>query len=221
VSFCQFCGKAVNADARFCNACGKPANLPYAASPSSASPAGAVALPMESEPVAAAVAAAATAGAQGSVSTGRAHRPPGVTILAVLAFLALIPSIILGAVLAVYAASASAEGSIPLAQHLMQLFPVLAKGQHDMLTGASAAAVAMFAIAAFFAVISYGLWRLRKWGRVVAIAWSGLCALRGAALIFIDPSSLIWQLFVIAINVWIVMYLLKPHVKQAFGARPA
>jgi len=226
VSFCQFCGKAVDAEARFCNACGKPANLPYGASPSSASPAGAVALPIESEPVAPAIVApalvaSASATAHSSVVRVRAGRPRGVTILAVLAFLAMIPTLALGVILQGYAASANAEASIPLAQMLMRLFPYLAQGQRDMVSQASAGAAILFVMAVFFAVMSYGLWTLRKWGRIAAIACGVLGSLRAAAIMFVAPRTLLWQLIVIGINIWIITYLLKPHVKEAFGARQA
>lgn len=224
--FCQSCGKTVNADARFCNGCGKPANLRYAPNPAIVAASGAVALPIETYSAVPNIKLAQTPapvvmGARSNDSASRVHRPRGVTILAVLAFLVIIPTIILGVILMGYAASASAEGSVRLAQLLMRLFPMLAQGQYDMVNQASASAIVTFIIAAFFAVVSYGLWRLRKWGRVVAIAFSALSALRAAAMIFISPGGVIWQLIVIGINIWIVMYLLKPHVKQAFGARPA
>ena len=220
--FCQSCGTSVTSDSRFCNVCGKPANLPYGAS---ASPAGALALPIEGQLTAPALvpptipAAATAANAQSSVVAGRARRPRGVTILAVLAFLGTIPTIALGLILESYAASANAEASIPLAQLLMRLFPYLAQGQRDIVSQASAGAVIMFVMAVFFAVMSYGLWTLRRWGRIVAIVCGALGALRAAAVIFIAPSTLLWQLIVIGINIWIITYLLKPHVKQAFGAR--
>jgi hypothetical protein len=38
------------------------------------------------------------------------------------------------------------------------------------------------------------------------------------SLIHLHPLAVLWSLIVIGINVWIAMYLLKPHVKQAFGA---
>lgn len=222
--FCQSCGKEVNAHARFCNACGKPANLTYASSPSVAAASGAVALPIETQPAApsmelAVAPASAPVGVRVSERSGRARRPRGVTILAVLSFLALIPTLVLGVVLQSYAASASAAGDIPAMQWLMRILPVLSQGNRDMVTQASAGALVLFIMAAFFAVMAYGLWTLRKWARILAIVCGGLGALRAAVIIFVAPGTLIWQLIVIGINVWIITYLLKPHVKQAFGTR--
>jgi len=48
----------------------------------------------------------------------------------------MVPTVPLGVVLLGYAVSASAEGSIPLMRLLMQLFPVIAQGQQDMVTQA-------------------------------------------------------------------------------------
>jgi hypothetical protein len=38
------------------------------------------------------------------------------------------------------------------------------------------------------------------------------------ALIHLRIGGLVWQLIVCGIDVWIITYLLKPHVKQAFSA---
>jgi hypothetical protein len=37
-----------------------------------------------------------------------------------------------------------------------------------------------------------------------------------ASLTHFNLGALIWTLFWLAIDVWIIMYLLKPHVKAAF-----
>jgi len=128
----------------------------------------------------------------------------------------MVPTVPLGVVLLGYAVSASAEGSTPLMRLLMQLFPVIAQGQQDMVTQAFEASAGMFAIAAICAVLSYGLWRLRKWGRILAIVSSVLMSLHAVAMILNSSGTLLWHLFAIAINIWIITYLLKPHVKQAF-----
>lgn len=218
--FCIYCGGQNAENASFCSSCGKAVGGQGSAS--SAPPGSAAALPIEpnvaapgTRPADVAAAAATVRG----VAAGRRHRPKGVIVLAVLSFLALIPTISLAVVLQSYSASASAAGDIPAMQRLMQVFPVLSQGNRDMVTQASAGAAIMFGMAVFFALISYGMWRLRKWARILAIVCGALGALRAAALIFIVPGTLIWQLIVIGINFWIVMYLLKPHVKQAFQAR--
>lgn len=223
--FCQACGNSLEPGARFCAACGKPVN----GGSSSILP----------DPVATAGAAAAlTSGVYSAAPnvefsrtpddvahgtrTGekavRAHRPLGVAVLAVLALLAIIPAVSLGMAAFSYAASASAEGAIPLVRLLMQLFPVLAQGQQEAVNQGSVVAALSFAIAAICAALSYSLWKLRKWGRVLAIVSSALLLLHAALMIFASSGSLLWHLFVIGINIWVIMYFLKPKVKQAFGA---
>jgi uncharacterized membrane protein (DUF2068 family) len=117
-----------------------------------------------------------------------------------------------------YGVSASATAAIPLARLVMQLFPVFTQDEQDMVRQAFEAAVAMFAIAAVCAVMSYGLWMMRKWGRIVAIVSSVLLSLHAAVMILTSSGTFVWHVFAIAINIWIITYLLKPHVKQAFGA---
>lgn len=221
--FCQTCGSPVQSEARFCAACGNPANISSSSNPPNlvATASAAVALPTETYSAPPNVGLSrppvqVAPGAQIREEAIRAHRPTGVTILAVLSFLAIVPTVPLGVFLLTYSASARAEGAIPLMRLLMQLFPVLAKGQQEMVSETSAGAAWMFAIAAICAVQSYGLWRLRKWGRILAIASSVLMSLHAVTMILTSSGTLLWHLFAIAINIWIITYLLKPRVKQAF-----
>jgi uncharacterized membrane protein len=85
------------------------------------------------------------------------------------------------------------------------------------------AGVVLLVVGAIYAVIGFGLWKLQNWARIVSIVLVALGLLSGAYGAFglfspLHIGLLIWQLFWIAIDVWIILYLLKPHVKQAFGA---
>jgi uncharacterized membrane protein (DUF2068 family) len=214
--FCNYCGVPNPDNASFCSACGKPIAVLAAQSPAAAPPIEAFAaapnleLPRRSAGVA--------SGTQTGEAAIRAHRPLGVTILAVLAFLTLMATVSLGMVVLGTAASASAVSEIPLMRFLMQLFPVLALGQQDMVSQASEVATAMFAIAAICAVLSYGLWKRRKWGRNLSIVSSALLSLHAAAMLLASTGIFVWHVFALGINIWIIAYLLKPHVKLAFGA---
>jgi len=148
----------------------------------------------------------------------RGRRPRGVTVLAVLTFVAIIPTVSLGFFLLSYAASARAEGAIPLMRLLMWLFPILATNQQEIVSQTSQAANVMFVMAGICGVLGYGLWTLRKWGRILAIVCSALTVLHATGMIFTSSGTLLWHLLAIALNIWIITYLLKPHVKQAFGA---
>lgn len=226
--FCPACGKSVGPEARFCSACGSPANVSVASSatvaPASAAtaavvvpaetyaPAPQVELPRIPEPVIPVV-----TGSHAGEKPIRAHRPRGVTILGVIAFIGVIITVSLGLVALSYAATTRAESAMPLMRLAMAVFPVLATGQQEIVSEGSATGLTMFLAAAIYGVLGYGLWSLRKWGRISAIVFAALSVLQAIATIVIG-GGLLWELFLIGINVWIITYLFKPHVKQAFGA---
>ena len=85
------------------------------------------------------------------------------------------------------------------------------------------AGVILLAFTAYLLAQGIGLWKLKTWGRILTIIWVGLGLLSAAMGLFsslspLQMGPLIWQLIIVAIDVWILIYLFKPHVKQAFGA---
>jgi hypothetical protein len=50
---------------------------------------------------------------------------------------------------------------------------------------------------------------------------SVLMSLHAMAMILTSSGTFLWHLLAIAINIWIVVYLRKPHVKEAFGVPDA
>jgi hypothetical protein len=222
--FCQACGSSVASEARFCAACGKPIKIGRSSNSTDlVATASAAVAPIETNFSTLDVGLFRTPvgianGAQPGEKAIHAHRPLGVTMLAVLTFLVMIPTVSLGMVALTYVTSANAEGAIPQMRLLMQLFPVLAHGQEEMVSQGSEVAATMLAIAAISAALSYGLWKLRKWGRNLAMLSSVLLSVHAAAMVLASSGTLLWHVFVIGINIWIVMYLQKPPIKRAFGA---
>jgi len=138
------------------------------------------------------------------------QRPDGVTILAVLAFI--------GAGLCTVAALLMLVGGAMVANMAMR--PGM-----GMLAGVGGAILGVFflAIAALYGVIGFGMLKLQNWARILVIVLSFIGAFFNAlgiltAMFHFHPALMLWRLIMIGINVWIAMYLLKPHVKQAFGA---
>ena len=137
------------------------------------------------------------------------QRPGGVTLLAVLDFIA--------AACLVLAA---------LAMVLGMGFIGAMSGGHErggamLLAGLGVlGAVIFFIMAAVSAVIGYGMWNLQNWARILSIAFSclgivgGLFGLMtGVHLHFLLIGSII-RMAIAALIIW---YLFQPHVKAAFG----
>ncbi len=139
------------------------------------------------------------------------ERPTGVTILAVLAFIF--------AGLAVLGALAFFVGG-----SLLSSMTGSSGGMGGLLAGLGAiAGVIILIIAALYAVVGFGLWKLQNWGRILCLILVALGLLSSVlglvkSLTPLHFGLLIWQLVWVAVDVWIITYLLRPHVKQAFGA---
>jgi len=139
------------------------------------------------------------------------QRPVGVTILAVLAFVAAWGLVLMALLSLLGGALVSSLG---------------ARGV-GMMAGLGAAVIAVFflILAAVEVVVGIGLWKLRNWARIVTIVLCGLSFL-GAVLSILNPFHihvffflfLLRRLIYAAIYAWILWYLFQPNVKQSFGA---
>jgi hypothetical protein len=141
------------------------------------------------------------------------QRPAGVTIIAIL-------GIILGAIVALLGLLLLVRGSVAF------------MGDMSFYGGSGVfAALVLLGIAALVIVTSVGLLNLQEWARVLAIVLNGV-HLVVAALGLMEAFRHIHTLFffgmmlrhivMIAIGVWIIVYLIQPKVKAAFrGPAPA
>ncbi|HLW81850.1 MAG TPA: hypothetical protein VKS20_07405 [Candidatus Acidoferrales bacterium] len=138
------------------------------------------------------------------------ERPTGVTILAVLSFLGA-GLLLLGACVMFLMGAAGLAGMA---------------GGHGI--GGPLAALGAFAgvacliLAVLYVVNGVGLLKLRGWGRLLTIILVGLGVIFGVLGLFrqlvgMHIVLLVWQLIILAIDVWILVYMFKPHVKAAFG----
>lgn len=138
------------------------------------------------------------------------QRPTGVTILGVLGYIG--------------------AGFLVLAALLMFLSGAIvanlaARPGFGVIAGIGGAILGVFflAFAAFYVITAMGLMRLQNWARILVIILCGLGVFFYAlgvlsALFHLHPVLVLWRAIILAIDLWIGMYLLKPHVKQAFGA---
>jgi hypothetical protein len=144
-------------------------------------------------------------------------RPVGVTILAILNFImaafCLLGGIgmILGGGVIATMLSQQGQGSA---------------GAAGILAGLGAAAgVFIIIIGGVSALVGFGLWKLKGWARIVSIvlfvisAAMQLLGLLGTLAHF-NLFAVVWSLFWVAVDAFVIWYLLKPEVKAAFQQQP-
>jgi hypothetical protein len=127
-------------------------------------------------------------------------RPTGVTILAILEIIGAILSL-LGAVF--FFTIGALAGVAPAAGPLGGLFAVIGVAFGGLLL--------ILALIGF--VLAYGFWTGKGWAWILGIIFSIIGIIIGLASIIGNPASIVG----IIINVLIIYYLTRPHVKAWFG----
>lgn len=139
------------------------------------------------------------------------QRPAGVTVLAILNFVA-----------------AACLGLLALAAVLGMGFVASTAAARDrggllLLAGLGVIGGVIFLVMAVVsAAIGYGMWNLQNWARLVSIVFcclgifAGLLGLTAGAVHF-HPFFMMSNIVRMAIAALIIWYLFQPHVKQAFG----
>lgn len=143
-------------------------------------------------------------------------RPTGVTILAVLSFLA--AGLYLLAAAGMFLMGSSAGIAAMAGRGGNMGGPLAAMGAF--------AGIACLILAALCLVNGIGLLKLRAWARLLTIVLTLLGIVFEVmgivrAMAPMMMALIVWDLILIAIDAWILMYLFKPHVKAAFGAPAA
>jgi hypothetical protein len=144
-------------------------------------------------------------------------RPVGVTILAILNFI--------GAAFCLLGGIGMILGVGFIATMLSQQGQGSA-GAAGILAGLGAAAgVFIIIVGGVSALVGFGLWKLKGWARIVSIilyAISGAFQLLGilGTLAHFNLFALVWGAFWVAVDAFVIWYMLKPEVKAAFQPRP-
>jgi hypothetical protein len=140
-------------------------------------------------------------------------RPVGVTILAILNFI--------GAAFCLLGGIGMILGGGFIATMLSQQSQSGA-GAAGVLAGLGAAAgVFIMIMGGVSALLGFGLWKLKEWARIVSIVLYGisgafqLLALLGSLAHF-NVFAFVWSIFWVAVDAFVIWYLLKPEVKAAF-----
>jgi hypothetical protein len=139
------------------------------------------------------------------------ERPTGVTILAVLYFLG--------------AAFAGLFGLLFFVGGSMLSGMARSGGPGTGLFAMGGAVVGgvFLIIAVLDLILGIGLIKLQNWARIVAIVFTAIGVLFGVfglvgTLAHLVLFQLVIQFVILGLYVWILVYLFKPHVKEAFGA---
>ena len=144
------------------------------------------------------------------------ERPTGVTVISVLHFisagfclLCALFAFLAGAVITQMIRSATAGAPAGM--------QALAAGMGAIL------GVIFIVLAGLNLLLGIGLWKLANWARILQIVLLALGLVFGVlgllvGFIHFHAGILLFRLIIMAIQLWIVVYLFKPHVKQAFGA---
>lgn|SRR5579859_5282419 len=139
-------------------------------------------------------------------------RPTGVTILAVLSFLGAGLCLLGAAGLFLLGSSAGLAAMAGRGGNMGG--PLAAMGAF--------AGIACLILAVLYLVNGIGLLKLRGWARLLTILLTLLAIVFEVmgivrALAGMHVGIIVWELILIAIDAWILVYLFKPHVKAAFG----
>jgi hypothetical protein len=137
-------------------------------------------------------------------------RPVGVTILAILDFL--------GGLFCLFGGIGMIAGGGFMATILSQQ----GQGSAGFLAGLGAlAGVVLLAFAVLDFLLGWGLWKLKNWARMITVVFTAFGAVLQVIslvglLAHFNVFAFVWTLFVLAIEVLIIWYLLKADVKAAF-----
>ena len=146
------------------------------------------------------------------------NRPVGVTVIAVLCFIAAAFSL-LGGILFML-------GGGFMATVLSQSGQANAAGAGILGAMGAAVGVVILFFGVVYAIVGWGLLQLKGWARIVTIVLSVLCALLQlpglfAGLAHFNPFSLFLTVLFLAFYAWVIWYLLQPNVSAAFNAGQA
>jgi hypothetical protein len=139
------------------------------------------------------------------------QRPTGVTILAILCFI--------GAAFLTMGALVFMAGGA-LLSHVMATGPGA-----SFFVGLGGAVIGgtLLLIGVLDLVVGIGFLKLQNWARILMIIFVGLSLLgSGGGFLFMFghflPLLMFRHVVSLVIDIWILIYLFQPHVKQAFGA---
>ena len=147
-------------------------------------------------------------------------RPGGVTFIAILDFL--------GAAICILLAITMMVGGGFVANLMSQSGGQGAGAGAGLFAGLGVVMGVVFLVIAIIPIlVGWGLWKLKEWARIVSIVFAVLGIVSNlfrllTVLVHFNVILLGITLCLLALNAWIIWYLLQPNVKAAFqGAKAA
>ena len=150
-------------------------------------------------------------------------RPFGVAVLAIIHFLEAVLFLLTGAILWLFArlvaemGADALEAPDELSARMLPLILEFIQSGKLMVVYALIAALAVV-----FAAVGVGLWRLRRWARLLTLGLTGLrlvFLLPGLVVSLVQMDALLigGHALMLFVYGWIVWYLFQPEVKRAFN----
>lgn len=141
------------------------------------------------------------------------QRPTGVTVISVLGFI--------GSGLLLLAALGMFLGGAILSSLAARPGIGMMAGIGGVIVG-----VVFICIAAVYLVLGIGLWKLQEWARILTLVFIGLGIILNAfsilqSVMHFHIFRFFFQAVFIAVDIWIIVYLLQPNVRQAFNPASA
>ncbi len=149
------------------------------------------------------------------------QRPTGVTVIAVLDFI--------GAAFGALFAIGAFVGGTFIGAIISQAASQSGRGGMGAGIGAAIGAVIgvfFLIMAALSALLGWGMWSLKEWARIVQIVFAAIGAclqLLGimGSMAHLNIFAVLWNLLWLAVNAYIIYYLIQPPIKAAFAGQAA
>ena len=77
-------------------------------------------------------------------------------------------------------------------------------------------AIGLLIFALFWVVLGIGIWTLKNWARTLTLIFAAIWLLTGLLRLAHFPTP--WHVLRVLVDAAIILYLLMPEVKRAFGA---
>ena len=141
------------------------------------------------------------------------RRPIGITILSLLFIIGGLFSIIVGA--SMFIAVKDIKTFISQVKEQIKEFENEKITPEILETVIKVTSISMLGLGIISLIIGWGLWNLLSWARILAIIFLGFGVLSGLISFFAQPYFLIE----VAINLFIIWYLMKSDIIRAFEKR--